>query len=156
AVQPGAGGREDAADRVRPVRRRTSTEARSRQAGDVSVPGLHAHVREEQARTLRATARDGEEADAGEAEGDQGRAEATPTFADPRAGTVAGACGAGALRLLRGARQHEGAQHVPRPSSAALVHGASAPQPTHELGLATKKPPGVSMATTTPDPASLA
>ena len=107
-------------------------------------------------RALRASARDGEEADAGQAKGDQGRTEATPTPAHPRAGTVVRARGARALPLLRRARQHQGGQHVPRPGSASLVHGASAPQSTHEPGLGTTKPPGISMAPTGPDRASLA
>ena len=53
------------------------------------VPGLHAHLREGQERALHAPARDGEEADAGEAEGGQGRAEAAPAPAHPRTGTMA-------------------------------------------------------------------
>ena len=74
----------------------------------------------------------------------------------PEQGRWLRARGARALPLLRRARQHQGGQHVPRPGSAALVHGASAPQPTHEPGLGTTKPPGVSMAPTGPDRASLA
>src|SRR5207237_7327981 len=106
------------------------------------------NVREGQARALRASARDGEEADAGEAKGDQGRTEATPAPAHPRTGAVVRARGARALPLLRRARQHQGGQHVPRPSSASLVHGASATQPTREPGLGTKAPPSDSTAPT--------
>ena len=66
-VRPGAASRQDAAHRVRAVRRPEREAARPRQAGDVRLPRLHAHLREDEGRTLLAQAQDDHEADAGQA-----------------------------------------------------------------------------------------
>ena len=66
--------REDAADRIWAVCSSESGTPRRRQTGDVRFSGIHAHVREEQEDGLfRGAAQNGEEADAGEAEGVENR-----------------------------------------------------------------------------------
>ena len=81
-------------------------------------------------------------------------AQATPASARPGARAVAGKRGARALRLLRRARQHRRGSGLPHPGDAALVQGASAPQPAHACELGADEPLRDSMATTGPRDAS--
>src|SRR5271169_2538794 len=55
-VRPGPARGQDAADRVRAACRPEAEGTRARQAGDVRLPRLHAHLREDQGRALRAAA----------------------------------------------------------------------------------------------------
>jgi RNA-directed DNA polymerase len=74
------------------------------QARDVRFPGLHAHLREDQGRALRAAAGHDLKADAGQAARAEGRAHAAAASARSRAGQMARQRGARALRLLRRTR----------------------------------------------------
>ena len=130
-VRPGAARREDAADRVWAVRRPAARAAGSRQAGDVRLPGLHAHLREDQERTLRAAARHDLEADAGEAARGQGRAAATAGISPSPSRGSGWAAWCEGTAVLRRARQHQGGGRVPQTGGPALAPGASAPQPAH-------------------------
>ena len=114
---------------------------RARQAGDVRLPGLHAHLREDQGRALRAAAGHDLEADASQAARAQERAHAAAASARSRAGQMAGKRGARALRLLRRARQQQGGQGIPDPGDQALAPGATAPQSAHPPELGTHGPP---------------
>src|SRR5207302_5080878 len=154
-VRAGAASRQDAADRVRAVRRREPAEAGRRETGDVRLPRLHAHLREDAGRALLGAAYHGLEADAGEAGRGQGPAAAAHASACPGAGTVARQRGARALRLLRRARQPQGGGGVPYPGDAALARGAAAPQPALPPGLEAHEPPGESVAAARPRDASL-
>ena len=120
-VRAGAAPRQDAADRVRAVRRREPAEAGRRETGDVRLSRLHAYLREDAGRAFLGAAYHGLEADAGQAGGGQGPAAAAPASACPGAGAVAGQRGARALRLLRRARQPQGGGGVPHPGDAALA-----------------------------------
>ena len=101
----------------------------TRQAGDVRLSRLHAHLLEGEKRGLLAPAHHHCEAAAGEAEAGEVSAHATPASAHPRAGTVVGERGAGTSRLLRRARQPPGRQRLPQRAQQALAACASAPQP---------------------------
>src|SRR5215207_3640041 len=109
------------ADRVRAVRRQESTGARPRETGDVRLPRIHAHLREDAGRAVLGAAYHGLEADAGEATRGEGSTQATPASAHPGAGTVAGERGAGIPRLLRRAWQPRGGRHLPHPGDPALA-----------------------------------
>ena len=124
--------------------------------GDVPVPRLHAHLREDQERALSAQAHHRREAAASKAAQGQGRVSAAYAPAHPRAGPVARRGGSGTPQLLRRARQHQGGQRLPVPGGPALVSGASAPQPAHPPGLGSDDPPCAPMAPASPDHASLA
>ena len=75
------------------------------QAGDVRLPGLHAHLREDQERAVLAPAQHDRQTDAGQAEQVKDELQAAPASPDPGAGAVAGQRAARPLRLLRRARQ---------------------------------------------------
>ena len=155
-VRAGAARRQDAPDRVRAVRRRATAGARSGQAGDVRLPGLHAHLREDAgtgascssaitiAKRMRAKLREVKD-----------ELHATPASAHPRAGPVAGQRGARALRLLRRARQQRAVSGLPQPGHPALVRGATAPQPAPRLNWERMNRIADPMAPTRPHHASL-
>ena len=129
--------------------------ARRRQTRDVRLLGVHAHLREDQDRALLADAQDHLEADAGQAGRGQRPMPATPASTHPGTGALAGKRGARAPRLLRRARQQRRHRGLPQPSDAALVQGASAPQPAHPPHLEADVPPRRPLAATRPHPASL-
>src|SRR5213592_2477847 len=79
-VLPGTQCREDAPDRVRAVRRPEPQATGPRPARDVLVPRLHAHVREDAGRTVRAAAQDDREADGGQAARGERLAHATTSL----------------------------------------------------------------------------
>ncbi|HEV7808186.1 MAG TPA: reverse transcriptase domain-containing protein [Solirubrobacteraceae bacterium] len=135
---------------------RDRAKRRQRPARDVSVPRLHAHLRDDEERTVQAAARHEQKADAGQAQRGQDRAEATPAPAHPRPRTLAGKRSARALRLLRRARQQRGAARLSRTGHLALVPGAAAPQPTLRDELGADATPRPAMAPNGPHPAPLA
>jgi hypothetical protein len=95
------------------------------------------------------------EADAGEAEGGQRPAQATPTPASTRPGAVVGERGARTSRLLLRAWQPPGSQRLPNPGQPALATGASASQPASSPELGSDSPPDHSVAAACPNTASL-
>src|SRR5437773_391577 len=128
-VRPGAAPREDAAAGVRAIRGRAPTARRRGEAGDVRLPRLHAHLREEAERAVHGgPANDPEEA-AGEAERGESRVAATPARADPRSGGVAASGHHRAPEVLRGANEQAGAVHVLFAGRVALVPRPEAAQP---------------------------
>ena len=117
-VRPGTERREDAADRVRTVRRPGDRKARGLGKPETfEFLGFTHIVREDQEvgrfklKRVTSTKR------MREAARGQGRDAATHAPADPRAGTLARTRPARALPLLRGARQHRGAQRLPTTGS---------------------------------------
>ena len=85
---------------------RTTPAWRTGQARDVQLPRLHAHLREEEERTVHGAAADDAEQVAGEAEGGQNRASATLARPDSCGGPVAALGGQRALPVLRRAHEH--------------------------------------------------
>ena len=102
-----------------------------RQARDVPISGVHAHLRELQVGVFQASADHRLEADASQAGCPQRQDRATPASAHPRTRALARQRPARACQLLRRARQSKGAVRLPLRGRAALVHGAAAPQPAH-------------------------
>jgi len=127
-----------------------------RPAGDLRVLGLHALLRDDQGRALRAAAKDDLEANGGEAARGQSLAHATTPLASRSTGTLARERCAGTSRLLRRARQHPPSGGLPRPARAALVRGASAPRPATPPQLAADAPLRGAMAPSRPHHAPLA
>jgi hypothetical protein len=154
-IRPGITSRQDAPDRVRSVRRPSPSGTGCREARDVRLSWLHAHLREDQDRAVGAEAQDHLETDAGEAGRGQRPPSTIPAPTHPRTRPVAGKRNTRIPRLLRGARQHRRRGGLPHPSDEVLVQGAAAPQPTHSPQLDADEPPGNSMATTRPHEASL-
>ena len=127
-----------------------------RQATHVHVPGVHAHLRDHQVRTVQAQAGHEQGEDAGQAQVGQGRADATPASPDPRARALARQRPARALQLLRGARQQRCATRLPRTDHPALATGALAPQPERPHDPGADAPSRTPMATHPTHPAPLA
>src|SRR6266571_3350517 len=103
-VRTGTASREDASFGIRAIRCRKPKEARTREAGDVQLPRLHAHLREEEEQwTVHGGAADDPQAVAGEAERGESRAAATQARPDPRGRHVVALGCRWAHPLLRGA-----------------------------------------------------
>ena len=113
-VRLGAAPGQNAADRVRTVRRTKSAAAWRREAGDVRLPGLHSHLWEEAAdANVSGQAEDSEETHEGSFAVDSGNvAEATP-HPGLSASDVAAPGGVGILSVSRHPRQHARAGGVP-------------------------------------------
>ncbi len=108
------------------------------------------HICAGQGRTVLDQAHHDRQADAGEAEADQHRAEAPSASAAAGARGMATQRGARTPRLLRRARQHRGSGSFPHPGHPELVQGATASQPAHPAELAADEPAGEPMAPTSP------
>jgi group II intron reverse transcriptase/maturase len=76
----------------------------------------------------------------GEAETGESRDSAPPAPPHPRAGALAGQCGARSSRPLRRARQHRCGVGLSRPGEMALAGGAAAPKPASPHDLAALRP----------------
>src|SRR6266480_3250632 len=127
-----------------------------RPARDVLVPRLHAHVREDAGRTVRAAAQDDRKADGGQAARGERLAHATTSLACRRAGAMAGQRSARARRLLRGSRQHPCRVGIPETGHAALGPGAAAPEPAPPPDLGKDGPTRGTVDPSRPHHASLA
>src|SRR5208337_476571 len=125
------------------------------QAGDVRLPGLHAHLREGRERAVLAEADHDLETDAGQAESDQRPAQAAHAPAHTGAGPLAGQRGARAHGLLCRARQLRGGGGLLRPGDPVLAESAEAPQPENQGRLDADGPDPETMATTGARDASL-
>ena len=110
-----AASREDPADRVRTLRGRTPPAARARQAGDLRLPGLYLHLRQDPLRQIPASAEEPAGPHEGEAADDQGGAAAAHAPADPRAGALAEAGRGRLLQLPCRADQRACTGRVPAP-----------------------------------------
>ena len=127
-----------------------------RKPGDVRVSGVHAYLRDRQARTVQAQAGHEQKEDARQAQIGQDRAAPTHASPDPRTRTLARQSPARARQLLRGARQQRGPARLPTTRDPTLAPGAPASQPERPAHLEAHARPRNPMATRTPHPASLA
>ena len=112
----------------------------SGETGDVHVPGIHAHLRDLQERTVLDPAENRLETGTGQACRGESRDQAAPVPAHPRPGTMAGRRGTRAPGLLRGARQQRCGERLPHPGDTALAQGAAAPQPENPDHLGQDEP----------------
>ena len=112
-AESGAAPREDAAGGIRALRGRAPAARRQGEAGDVRIPRLHAHLREEEEWAVHGGEADDPEEGASEAERGEGRASATVARSDPSSGYMAASGRGWARPLLR--RAHAPA---PRPGRA--------------------------------------
>ena len=117
------------------------------ETGDVLVPGVHAHLRDQQERAVLDPADHRHEAADGQASKAQSRAGAPPPRPRARSGPVAGQRHQRAHELLRRARQRQGDTHLPGGSHQVLAHGAAAPQPENPAHLGTDGAPRPTLAT---------
>ena len=136
--------------RVRAVRRPATWGTWRRQAGNVRLLGVHAHLCDHEERAVQAQAHHHLEADAGEAEAGQDRVEAPPAPSRPGAGKMAGKRGARAPRLLRRSRQQPSGPGLSDSGDPALVRSPTRTQPAPPPELGPDEPPGHSMASTCP------
>jgi hypothetical protein len=154
-VRPGAGRRADAADRVRALCRPQPVPAWPRQARDVQLPRLHAHLREDQEGVLQTQARHGQEADAGQGGRRQRRRVATHASAGPRSAAVVRSV-LGALQLLRRPDNSAALAAFRYEVGRALAANATPAQPAFAHDLGAVRATCRRLATTCPRPASLA
>src|SRR6516225_5544562 len=129
--------RQDAPSGIRTVRGRESEAARRREAGDVQLPWLHAHLREEEEQwNVHGGAANDAQAAAGQAGRGENRAPATPAPTHPGHGAMAAFGSEWALPLLRRAYEHPVAAHLPVSDRLALAPRAFAAQSErpHPLG----------------------
>jgi hypothetical protein len=125
------------------------------EAGDVHVPGGHAHLRDLEERAVLDQAENRLETGRGQACQGESRAPAAPVPAHPRTGTMAGRRGTRAPGLLRGARQQRCGERLPHPGDTALAQGAAAPQPANPAHLGQDEPPRDPVDTPDPHRASI-
>ena len=118
--------REDPADRVRTLCGGTPQAARARQAGDLQLPGLHLHLRQDPHGQIPAQTEDPAGPHAGEAQDDQRGDVAAHAPANPRAGEMAGAGRPRLLQLPRSADQRPCTGRVPAPRHRPLAAHAAA------------------------------
>src|SRR6202011_3640822 len=135
-VPPGAASREDATAGVRSACDRPTAVAWRREAGDVQLSRLYAHLREEEEQwTVHGVAADDTQEAAGEAERGESRASATHARTHPRARQVAaGGCG-WTHSLLRSAHEPTGAGAFSIPSRLVLASLAVAAEPERPRSL---------------------
>jgi hypothetical protein len=154
-VQPGAASRQDEAHRVRAQCCPGTSGSWCRQTRDIRLPRLHAHLREDEERTVLVEAQDHFEADAGEAGRGQGPTPATHASPHSGTGALVGKRGARAPRLLRRAWQHRRGSGLPYPGDTALVQGVTASKPAQPSQLDPDEPLRGALATACPCAASL-
>ena len=141
-VRPGAAPREDAVAGVRAVCRRAPTPRRQGEAGDVQLPRLHAHLREEAEWTVHGGEADDPGEVAGEAERGESRAPAALARPDPAGGGMAGCGRPGACPVLRGAHERPGHCPVSVPGGLALAPRLGAAQSDGAAPLGADAPAG--------------
>ena len=147
---------EDAADRVRAVCGRESSQARDRKPETFDFLGFTHICAKTQERAVQAQAGHEQEADAGQAEPGQDRDAATLASLDPRTGTLACQRPGRALPLLRGARQHQGVAGVPRSGHPALAQALRRRSQRSRMTWERMRRIADAMATPSPHPSSLA
>jgi len=151
----GTAPRQDATDRVRPIRGRASQASGSEQTGDVRLPRLHARVQPDAEGGVHGASVSDQQADACEVGGDQGWPAATYASAGSRNGSVAPVSGQRLATVLRRAANVPLAQSVSSPRDVAVVVDASPPWRQTQDDLAPSVPAGSPLATLAAYPASL-
>src|SRR6266404_2005832 len=146
-VQPGTASREDAPSGVRSVCDRPTAVAWRRETGDVQLPRLYAHLREEgEQRTVYGVAANDTQETADEAERGESRTSASYARTHPRSGQVVASGGAWTHPILRSAYEPTGVVSLSVPSRAALVSRAFAAQPQRPCALGSHAAPHHSLA----------
>src|ERR1700723_4580393 len=126
-VQPGAASRENAAAGVRSVCDRPPAVAWRREAGDVQLLEIYAHLhKEEKQRNVYGAVADDPQKTAGKAERGESRASATHARTHPRTRQMVASGGAWAQPVLRRAHESQCAVAVSVPGRAALASRAVA------------------------------
>src|SRR3979411_303356 len=148
--------REDPADRVRPICGGTPQAARARQAGDLQLPGLHLHLRQEPrgGNPCQTDAPAGPQAR--EAQDEKRGLVAAHPPADPQAGTVAAVRCPWLLQLPRSANQRSCTACVPASCHRSLAAHAAASQPKGSVHMGSDDALGGRLAPETNHPPSLA
>src|SRR6266436_6312731 len=146
-VQPGTASREDAPSGVRSVCDRPTAVAWRRETGDVQLPRLYAHLREEgEQRTVYGVAANDTQETADEAERGESRTSASYARTHPRTGQVVASGGAWTHPVLRSAHEQLGAGSFSIPSGTALASRAVAAQPERSRTLGPHAAPHHSLA----------
>src|SRR6266478_1256203 len=136
-VQPGTASRENAPAGIWSVCDRPTAVAWRRETGDVQLPWLYAHLREEEEQwTVHGAAANDAQKVAGETERGESRTSAAHACTHPRSRQVVASGGAWTHPILRSAHEPTGVVSVSVPSRAALPSHAVAAQPEwpHSLG----------------------
>src|SRR5882762_3544149 len=146
-VQPGTASRENATAGIWSVCDQQPAKAWRREAGNIQLSRLHAHLREEEEQwTVHGVAANDTQKVAGEAESGESRASATDARTHPRTGQVDASGGAWAHPILRRAHEHTGAAALSLPSRVALALRAVAAQPERPRSLGSYAAPHHSLA----------
>src|SRR5258708_1680170 len=148
--------REDPADRVRTLCGGTPKATRARQTGELRLPGLHLHLRQDPAGQIPDQEEDPAGAHAGEAQDDQRGDVEAHAPADPRSREMAGAGRARLLQLSCRADQCACTGRVPAPCHRPLATHAAASQPKGSADVGTDDATGCRLASETDRPPSLA
>src|SRR6516164_4130489 len=148
--------REDTAHRVRTLCGGTPQAARAWQAGDLQLPGLYLHLRQDSPGQIPDQKEDPAGPHAGEAQDDQRGDVATHAPADPRAREVAGTGRQRLLRLPCSADQWPRTGGVRAPRHGPLAAGAEASKPKRSDHVGTDDAAGERLAPETNHPPSLA
>src|SRR5882757_7652093 len=136
-VQAGTASRENAPAGIWSVCDRPTAVAWRRETGDVQLPWLYAHLREEEEQwTVHGAAANDAQKVAGETERGESRTSAAHACTHPRSRQVVASGGAWTHPILRSAHEQPGAGSFPIPSRTALASRAFAAQPKrpHPLG----------------------
>jgi hypothetical protein len=120
--------------RVRTLCGGTPQAARAQQAGDLQLPGLHFHLRQDPFGQIPTSTENPAGPYEGEATGDQGEAETVHAPADPRDGEMAGASRARLLQLSRSADQWLRTPRVPASRPLAAHAAASQSEGSDHVG----------------------
>src|SRR6266478_4430478 len=131
-VQPGTASRENAPAGIWSVCDRPTAVAWRRETGDVQLPRLYAHLREEgEQRTVYGVAANDTQETADEAERGESRTSASYARTHPRTGQVVASGGAWTHPVLRSAHEQLGAGSFSIPSGTALASKKSQRRVVH-------------------------
>ena len=148
--------REDPADRVRTLCGGTPQAARARQAGDLQLPGLHLHLRQDSPGQIPDQKEDPADRMRAKLQDDQTGDVAAHAPADPDSGKMAVVGRQRLLQLPRSADQRSGTGRVPAPCHRPLAAHAAAAQPEGSDHVGTDDAAGGRLAPETDHPSSLA
>src|SRR6266536_4977590 len=134
----------------------TPPAARARQAGDLQLPGLHLHLRQDSPGQIPDQEEDPARPHAGEAQDDQTGDVAAHASANSQTGTMAVVRRPRLLQLSRSADQCAGTERVPAPCYRPLAAHAAASQPKGSGHMDTDDAAGERLASETDHPPPLA
>jgi hypothetical protein len=132
----------DPSDRIRPLCRGSTREARAQQTGNLQLPWLHLHLRKIAPRSFPAPAKDQERPNEGKAQGRQRRTAASDASVYPRTRKMAEAGCHWLFCLPCGAHQQSCTADVPEPHRRPMAAHAPAAQPEGSHDVATDQQGG--------------